>query len=211
MARLRRVTVCASAGRPCRASELAIKASALTTISISVEMLRASSPGRLLLIRSSARAWTAAGSRSGMAAAILCRRPSASVSRNGHELGHSVPPTSTIATSRALVTGHYHRLNAAMAHGRGITWAATDGDHRRLAGRAGDLGGRPAEGPRSPAGRPRPRRQAEDRDRLRAHRQRGTRRVHDRQPGHARAREQGPRELDGRDDGLYRGLRTQAG
>src|SRR5207248_872427 len=81
-----------------------ISAGELTEARFSVEMERASSPGRLLSIRSSASASTVAGSIPGIAARIRRRRPTASAFRIGHEFGHSVPPTSMSATSRALCT-----------------------------------------------------------------------------------------------------------
>src|SRR5260370_3469685 len=109
-----------------------------------------------------------------MASAIRCRRPSASLSRNGQEFGQRVPPTSTIATSRRFRTGLYHRLSAQILDCRGIARPSTDGRDRRLARGACDLGGRPAPRPCPPPGRPRAGRAAEDRDRLPAHLERGS-------------------------------------
>src|SRR5436305_14027628 len=91
---------------------MSISAGELTEARFSVEMERASSPGRLLSIRSSASASTVAGSIPGIAARIRRRRPTASAFRIGNEFGHSVPPTSMSATSRALCTALYHRLHA---------------------------------------------------------------------------------------------------
>src|ERR1700694_4199118 len=70
--------------------------------STSVVTARASSPKRLLSMRSTTSASTVAGASPGSARPTLWRRPSASVARNGHELGQSVPPTSMRAASNVL-------------------------------------------------------------------------------------------------------------
>src|SRR5207302_3801292 len=85
---------------PVRLRHLVMSTSAgeLIETRFSVEMLRASSPGRLLSMRSSASASTFAGSIPGIAARIRRRRPPASALRIGQEFGHRVPPTSMSAT-----------------------------------------------------------------------------------------------------------------
>src|SRR5438445_472143 len=102
MARRMRRMVSASAGSPQRLRHpvMSISAGELIETLFSVEMARASSPGRLLSMRSSASASTVAGSIPGIAARIRRRRPAASALRIGQEFGHSVPPTSMSATSR---------------------------------------------------------------------------------------------------------------
>src|SRR5947209_11305277 len=102
MARRMRRMVAASAGSPQRLRHpvMSISAGELIETLFSVEMARASSPGRLLSIRSSASASTVAASIPGIAARIRRRRPAASALRIGQEFGHRVPPTSMSATSR---------------------------------------------------------------------------------------------------------------
>src|SRR5260370_424460 len=82
----RRATVSASAARPWRANEPAINSSPLTTISISVEMLRFSSPGRLLWITSVARASAASGVNPGMTSAFPRGRPLSRALENRHDI-----------------------------------------------------------------------------------------------------------------------------
>jgi len=100
-----------------------MRSSAPTVTRLSVVMLRASSPGRLLSISVSASASTVSGARPSIAARILSRRPSASAFLTGQEFGHSVPPTSIRATSRALamIASVLRFLTAGESHGPQLT------------------------------------------------------------------------------------------
>src|SRR5258705_4475015 len=127
MARRIRATVGKSTGKPCRSSDAAIRTSAAAiVVGVSVEMARASSPMRLLAIRSATSASTASASNMGIAEATLWCLPSPSVSRKGHEFGQSVPPTSIKATSSAfgtapIIASMLRWLTAGESHGPQLT------------------------------------------------------------------------------------------
>src|ERR1700726_4403126 len=104
IARRTRATTSASVGRPWRVRQPVIRVTASVGMSTSVVTARASSPNRLRSMRSATSASTIAGGNVGSARATLSLRPSPSVALSGHEFGHSVPPTSTRAASRALFT-----------------------------------------------------------------------------------------------------------
>src|ERR1700681_433493 len=127
MARLMLFTTSASAARPCRSSDAAIKTSAAGMVGgVSVEPARAWSPRRLLSIKSATSESTSAASSSGIAAATRLCRPAPSVLRNGHEFGQSVPPTSIRATSSAfgtppIIASMLRLLTAGESHGPQLT------------------------------------------------------------------------------------------
>src|SRR6266851_2542780 len=127
IARLIRTMLSTSPARPCRASESAINTSAAAMVDgVSVEMARASSPMRLLAIRSATSASIAGGPSIGMAAATRWCRPAPSVLRKGHEFGHSVPPTSMRAASSAfgtppIIPSMLRWLTAGESHGPQLT------------------------------------------------------------------------------------------
>src|SRR3982075_670656 len=80
---------------------------------------------REALIRTSAAAIVSA-SNMGIAAPTRWCRPTASVSRNGHEFGQSVPPTSIMATSSAfgpapIIASMLRWLTAGESHGPQLT------------------------------------------------------------------------------------------
>src|SRR5450759_2786896 len=127
IARLMRAMVCTSPARPCRASEVAISTSAAASVAgVSVEMARASSPMRLLSIKSATSASIAAVSSIGIAVATRWCLPAPSVLRKGHEFGHRVPPTSIRAASSAfgtapIIPSMLRLLTAGESHGPQLT------------------------------------------------------------------------------------------
>src|SRR5713226_5996578 len=96
MARRTFAIVSASVPTPWRLRHSATSVSASTRERIGVSKTPAS---RELVMRSSTRYVERSEVRLGSAARTRCSRPSPSVWRSGHELGHSVPPTSTSAAS----------------------------------------------------------------------------------------------------------------
>src|SRR3979490_2608036 len=112
---------------PCRSREALIRTSAAAIVSgVSVEMARAWSPIRLLAIKSATKASTLSASNMGIAAPTRWCRPTPSVSRNGHEFGQSVPPTSIRATSSAfgtapIIASMLRWLTAGESHGPQLT------------------------------------------------------------------------------------------
>src|ERR1700716_3907390 len=112
---------------PCRSREALIRTSAAAIVSgVSVEMARAWSPIRLLAIKSATKASTLSASNMGIAAPTRWCRPTPSVSRNGHEFGQSVPPTSIMATSSAfgtapIIASMLRWLTAGESHGPQLT------------------------------------------------------------------------------------------
>src|SRR6266851_9062716 len=127
IARLIRTMLSTSPARPCRASHAAISTSAAALVDgVSVEMARASSPMRLLAIKSVTRSSIVAGSNIGIAAATRSCRPAPSVLRKASEFGHRVPPTSIRAASSAfgtppIIPSMLRWLTAGESHGPQLT------------------------------------------------------------------------------------------